>query len=65
MEVSSVETIVRVLNAAQVQYLIVGGLAVSAHGFVRLTRAVDIVPGLERENAARGLHALLQMKRAR
>jgi hypothetical protein len=27
MEVRSVETIVRALNAAQVQYLIVGGLA--------------------------------------
>jgi hypothetical protein len=60
MEVRSVETIVRALNAAKVKYLIVGGLAVNAHGFVRLTRDVDIVLGLESENAARGLHALLQ-----
>ena len=60
MEVRSVETIVRTLNAAQVQYLIVGGLAVSAHGFIRLTRDVDIVLRLEPANAERGLTALLQ-----
>ena len=60
MEVRSIEIIVRALNAAKVQYLIVGGLAVNAHGFVRLTRGVDIVLGLECENAARGLDALMQ-----
>ena len=38
MEVRSIEAIVRALNAAQVQYLIVGGLAVNAHGYERLTR---------------------------
>ena len=59
MEVRSVETIVRSLNAAKVQYLIVGGLAVNAHGFVRLTRDVDIVLHLEPANAERGLSALL------
>jgi hypothetical protein len=60
MEVRSIEIIVKALNGAKVQYLIVGGLAVNAHGFVRLTRDVDIVLGLKRENAARGLNALLQ-----
>jgi predicted nucleotidyltransferase len=60
METHSVETIVRALNAAGAQYLIVGGLAVNAHGFVRLTRDVDIVLGLERENARIGLDALLR-----
>jgi len=54
MEVSSVEAIVRALNDNQVQYLIVGGLAVNAHGYVRLTRGVDLVMGLEPENARRG-----------
>jgi len=43
MEVRSVEAIVRALNTAEVEYLIVGGLAVNAHGFVRLTRDVDLV----------------------
>ena len=60
MEVRSIEIIVKALNGAKVQYLIVGGLAVNAHGFVRLTRDVDIVLGLESKNAARGLNALLQ-----
>ena len=59
MEVRSVEAIVRALNEAQVQYLIVGGLAVNAHGFVRLTRDVDIVLALDPANAALGLNTLL------
>ena len=61
MEVRSVESIVvSALNDAQVDYLIVGGLAVNAHGFVRLTRDVDIVFRLTPENATRkGLQALL------
>ncbi len=59
MEVRSVETIVRALNEAGVRYLIVGGLAVNAHGFARMTRDVDIVLSLVPENAAKGLNALL------
>lgn len=59
MEVRSVEAIIRALNDAKVQYLIVGGLAVNAHGFVRLTRDIDIVLALEPANAALGLNTLL------
>jgi len=59
MEVRSVEAIVRALNEAQVKYLVVGGLAVNAHGFVRLTRDVDIVLALDSANAAKGLNTLL------
>ncbi len=59
MEVRSLEAIVRALNIAEVQYLIVGGVAVNAHGYVRLTRDVDIVLGLHSVNAAGGLLALL------
>jgi len=61
MEVRSIEAIVRALNAANVQYLIVGGLAVNAHGYERLTRDVDLVIGLEPGNIARGLRALMGM----
>lgn len=35
MEVRSVEAIVKALNDAHVQYLIVGGLGVIAHGYQR------------------------------
>ncbi len=59
MEFRSFEAIVRALNAANVQYLVVGGVAVNAHGFVRLTRDVDIVLALDPANAASGLNALL------
>ena len=59
MEARSVEAIVKALNGAKVKYLIVGGLAVNAHGFVRLTRDVDIVLHLEKKNVVRGLDALL------
>ncbi len=59
MEIRSVEAVVGTLNEAGVEYLVVGGLAVNAHGFVRLTQDVDIVLRLVPENAARGLAALL------
>lgn len=59
MEVRSVESIVRALSEAEVDYLIVGGLAVNAHGYERLTRDVDLVIGLEHDNIVRGLQSLL------
>ena len=61
MEVRSVEAIVRALNEANVQYLIVGGLAVNAHGYERLTVDVDLVIGLQPENIIRGLRALAEV----
>lgn len=59
MEVRSIETIARALHEARVEYLVVGGVAVNAHGFARLTRDVDLVIGLEPRNAIAGLRALL------
>ena len=38
------ERIVAALNATDVAYVIVGGLAVAAHGVVRATRDLDLVP---------------------
>jgi hypothetical protein len=61
MEVRSVEAIVRALNTAAVEYLIVGGLAVNAYGFVRLTRDVDLVLQLDSGNVSKGLNALLDI----
>jgi hypothetical protein len=59
MEVRSIEAIVKALNDAEVKYLIVGGVAVVAHGYERLTKDLDLVIGLERENILRGLRALI------
>ncbi|HZF02491.1 MAG TPA: hypothetical protein VE344_11435 [Methylomirabilota bacterium] len=58
MEVRSVEAIVKTLNDAEVKYLVVGGVAVVAHGYERLTVDLDLVIGLERKNIIRGLCAL-------
>jgi hypothetical protein len=43
MKVSSIESIVRALNDASVPFLVVGGLAVVAHGYGRQTQDVDLV----------------------
>jgi hypothetical protein len=43
MERRSVEAIVEALDAAGIRYLIVGGTAVAAHGYVRFTADIDIV----------------------
>jgi hypothetical protein len=43
MERRSLEAIVQALDVARVRYLIVGGLAVTAHGYVRFTADVDLV----------------------
>jgi len=61
MEVRSVVTIVKALNDAGVEYIIVGGLAVNAHGFVRMTRDLDLVLRLERDNIIRGINTLLNV----
>ena len=61
MEVRSVESVVKALNGANVQYLIVGGLAVIAHGYERFTNDVDLVIGLDRDNISRGLRAVMAL----
>ncbi len=58
MELRSVDRIFHALNDADVRYLVVGGLAVVAHGYARMTADVDLVIGLNRENILTGLKAL-------
>lgn len=58
MQKKSVEEIVQALNKASVRYLIAGGLAVVAHGYLRFTADVDIVLDLEVDNASRAMSAL-------
>ena len=59
MEVRSIEAVIGALNGDGIRYLVVGGLAVNAHGYERLTRDLDLVIGLERDNVLRGLRSLL------
>jgi len=46
------------LREAEVDFVLVGGLAVNAWGYLRATRDIDLVPNPSRENLAR-LDALL------
>ena len=61
MEAGSVQAIVRALNQAGVRYLVAGGLAVVAHGYVRFTKDIDLVLALEEANTRRALAALKQL----
>jgi hypothetical protein len=61
MRLQDIEAIVRALNDAEARYLIVGGLAVVAHGYPRLTVDLDIVLNLKRENVLRAMNALEQI----
>ena len=58
MDQHSIEAIIRALNQAQVRYLIAGGLAVVAHGYVRFTADLDLILDLKVENSQRALQAL-------
>lgn len=52
------ERVVHALNAAGVSYVVVGGLAVAAHGVVRATRDLDLVADSEPANMERLAGAL-------
>jgi hypothetical protein len=58
MKLTSFEAIVRGLNEAHVRYLIAGGLAVNAYGYLRLTNDVDFVIQLVPDNIKRAFAAL-------
>lgn len=50
MRLGSFEAIVRVLAEAGVRYLVAGGIAVNAHGFLRQTKDADLVVKLDPDN---------------
>jgi hypothetical protein len=58
MKLATLEAIVGALNDENVRYLIVGGLAVAAHGYGRVTFDVDLVVQLQPENVNRAVDAL-------
>jgi len=53
-----IHTILAALNKADVRYVVAGGLAVIAHGYLRATMDVDLVVDLERDNLLKALAAL-------
>ena len=52
----------RALLTGGVDFVIVGGLAVAAHGFVRGTKDMDIVPDPERANLSRLAKVLRELE---
>jgi hypothetical protein len=58
MKVKSLEAIFRALQEAQARYLVVGGMAVVAHGYVRLTEDLDLVLDLSPDCLPRALTTL-------
>jgi hypothetical protein len=53
--------ILRVLAAHHVEYVVIGGLAVQAHGHPRTTQDLDLVPEPTAGNRARLLAALVEL----
>lgn len=58
MRLSSFEAIVKALNDAGVRYLVAGGLAVNAHGYLRFTKDADLVVQLLPDNILSAFKAL-------
>ncbi len=58
MKLKSVSAIVEALNTAEVRYIVVGDLALVAHGYLRFTMDVNMVIQLEPENIRRTFKAL-------
>jgi len=48
----------KLLNSNGVEYLLIGGYAVSIHGYMRATNDLDVWVNTSPENAARIVHAL-------
>lgn len=55
------ERIFAALDAHKVEYVVVGGIAVQAHGHVRMTNDVDLMPSPAPENLERLAAALIEL----
>lgn len=56
--VGEIEGILDALNQARVRYLVVGGVAVVLHGYLRTTADLDLIIQLERDNVLRAIRTL-------
>jgi hypothetical protein len=61
MRAQQIAALATALNAAGVRYLIVGGLAVVAHGYVRATQDLDLVVALDPNNAQAAADVLARL----
>jgi hypothetical protein len=58
MRLAAFEQVAQALNEAGVRFLVAGGLAVNAHGYLRLTADVDLVIALDPANVRAAFEAL-------
>jgi hypothetical protein len=58
------DTILRTLLAHEVEFVVIGGLAIGAHGFPRATKDVDVVPAPDTQNRRRLFAALMELEAA-
>lgn len=61
MRLTSVQSVVGALNECGVAFVVVGGFAVVAHGYGRLTQDLDLVISLDAENVRRAFRALASL----
>lgn len=58
MKLAAFEAVVKALDAEKVRHLVAGGLAVNAHGYIRMTMDIDLVIALDAGNVHRTFRAL-------
>ncbi|MDP2400164.1 MAG: hypothetical protein Q8M53_17620 [Burkholderiales bacterium] len=58
MKFTSFDALIKALDTGGVRYLIAGGLAVNAYGYLRFTRDVDVVIQMLPDNIGRAFSAL-------
>jgi hypothetical protein len=61
MKLAAFDEVAKALDAAQVRYLVAGGLAVNAHGYIRLTMDIDLVIALDAGNIRLAFNALAKI----
>lgn len=61
MRFETIEAIFQALQARGVRYVVVGGVAVNAHGYQRLTHDLDLVVDLRPENVRLALDVLADL----
>lgn len=62
MTVLDLRALLQVLDDHSVRFVVIGGVAVGAHGYVRSTQDLDIVPEPSKENADRLARALAALE---
>lgn len=61
MKIKSIEAIITSLNNEKIKYLVAGGLAVVAHGYLRFTADLDMILWLEENNLKKAIRVFKEL----